>query len=97
MPQVLHAVAVTPPYDWDLTNISGRQTISVTATDSRGKTSTTIVTVTAPVSPGPDDGMSASGCAVGRAAGRRIPGHAPEIVGAAAAIALVRRRRRTRR
>ena len=93
MPQVLHAIAMTPPYDWDLTNISGRQTISVTATDSRGKTSTATVTVTAPASAGSDDGMSSGGCSVVRAAGGRDPGPTAEVIGAAAAIALIRRRR----
>ena len=56
-PQVLHAAAQTPPYDWDLTNISGRQTISVTAVDSRGQTSTTTITVNAPTDGAAADGM----------------------------------------
>ena len=49
MPQVLHAVAVTPPYEWDLTNISGHQTITVTAHDSMGHTASTSITVSAPL------------------------------------------------
>jgi MYXO-CTERM domain-containing protein len=90
-PQVLRAVGVTPPYDWDLTNISGRQTISVTATDTRGQTSTTTITVNAPVDSAPADGMGNTGCSVG-GHGRTSPlGMLPFGV---AAFALVVRRRR---
>jgi hypothetical protein len=64
-PQMLHAMSVTPPYDWDLTNISGKQTISVTATDTRGQVSTTTITVSAPVDGVPADGMAGAGCSVG--------------------------------
>ena len=89
-PQVLHAVAVTPPYDWDLTNIRGTQTISVTATDSRGETSTTSVTVTAPMDD-TADGMPAGGCAV---AGSKGTGSPLGFALFAAALVIARRRRR---
>jgi hypothetical protein len=46
-PQRLRASAAAPPYQWDLTNISGSQTITVTVTDERGKTGTSAVTVNA--------------------------------------------------
>jgi hypothetical protein len=89
MPQVLHAVAMTPPYDWDLTNIRGKQTISITATDSRGKTSTTSVTVNAPMDE-TADGMPAAGCNVG--AGSR--GEAPVGIALFASTLVIARRRR---
>lgn len=89
MPQVLHAMAVTPPYDWDLTNIRGKQTISVTATDSRGQTATTQITVDAPMD-ATGDGMPTGGCAV---AGQ--PGTPSSVAGLALfGIALIIRRRR---
>jgi hypothetical protein len=92
MPQVLHAVGVTPPYDWDLTNISGKQTISVTATDSRGQISTTQITVEAPVDGAPADGMANAGCSV---VGRdRMPSPLSTLLLAGAAIVFVARRRR---
>jgi hypothetical protein len=40
--------SAAPPYQWTLTNISGRQTIAVTVTDPSGKTSSSSVTVEAP-------------------------------------------------
>ena len=94
-PQVLHASAVTPPYDWDLTNIHGRQTIVVTATDSRGQSSSTTVTVTAPAD-GPPDDMSPAGCSVGGAASvdTAPAGFAQLLIPAAAAMVIRRRRRR---
>jgi hypothetical protein len=48
-PQVLVATSTVPPYQWDLTNISGRQTITVTAHDSMGHTASTSITVSAPL------------------------------------------------
>jgi MYXO-CTERM domain-containing protein len=84
-------MGVTPPYDWDLTNISGRQTISVTATDSRGQTATTTITVNAPVDGAPADGMAGAGCSV---AGRgRTPPIGMLVFGLAALAVVVRRRR----
>jgi len=90
-PQVLHAMSVTPPYDWDLTNISGKQTISVTATDTRGQASTTTITVTAPVDGAPADGMGNTGCSVG-SSGRRMP--FATLLFASVALGLIVRRRR---
>ncbi len=82
--------ASTPPYDWDLTNISGRQTISVTATDSRGQTATTTITVEAPVDGAPADGMAGAGCSV--ASG--VPSPPVTLLFASATVLFLRRRRR---
>jgi hypothetical protein len=89
-PQVLHAVGVTPPYDWDLTNISGKQTITVTATDTRGAISTTTITVSAPTDGAPADGMMNAGCSVGGSA----PSPLGTLLFAGFAVVLVVRRRR---
>ena len=91
MPQVLHAMAVTPPYDWDLTNIRGKQTISVTATDSRGQTATTEITVDAPMD-ATGDGMPTGGCAV--VGNSSTPSPAAGLVLFAVGLVIVRRRRR---
>jgi hypothetical protein len=47
-PQALSAESKAPPFEWDLTNISGVQTITITATDGAGHVTTSKVTVTAP-------------------------------------------------
>jgi len=93
MPQVLHAVGVTPPYDWDLTNISGKQTISVTATDSRGQSATSTITVTAPVDGAPADGMGNTGCSVGSGGGR-TPSPVGTLLFSTVALGLIVARRR---
>jgi hypothetical protein len=92
MPQVLRAVAVTPPYDWDLTNIRGAQTISVTATDTRGRTATTSILVNAP-SAATSDAMPADGCSVAGAGRPRAPAAAALLAGA---LFVTRHRRRRR-
>jgi hypothetical protein len=48
MPQGLTKVATAAPYKWDLTGIDGAQTITVTATDSSGKTGQATLAVSAP-------------------------------------------------
>ena len=48
MPQGLSAVAMAAPYEWDLTGISGAQTITVTATDASGRIGRALLEVTAP-------------------------------------------------
>ena len=96
VPQVLHAMAVTPPYDWDLTNISGRQTISVTATDSRGQTATTTVTVNAPTDGAVADGMAPAGCSISRRAADRGPVPLTGLLFTTAAVALIIRRKSRR-
>jgi hypothetical protein len=66
MPQGLSAVATAPPYEWELTDINGAQTITVTATDGSGKTGRATVDVTAPESReqlGPEEDVGA-GCNV---------------------------------
>jgi hypothetical protein len=65
-PQGLSAVSKTPPYEWELTGISGDQTITVTATDRSGRVGSATLTVTAPetrneLGPG---GEESAGCNV---------------------------------
>jgi hypothetical protein len=67
MPQGLSAESKAPPFEWDLTDISGPQTITVTATDGAGHVSTTSVTVNAPTDPagaGDSPMMATAGCTV---------------------------------
>ncbi|HEY2903758.1 MAG TPA: Ig-like domain-containing protein [Polyangia bacterium] len=96
-PQKLNAALTTGPFQWDLTNITGRQTITVTAVDEAGHQTSSSVTVTAGTAqaisvPG-DDPMKAHGCALG--------GGAPGASGAGSALVglglLLRRRRRAGR
>ncbi len=47
-PMGLQASSSAPPYEWTLTKIAGRQTITVTATDASGKKSMASVVVNAP-------------------------------------------------
>jgi hypothetical protein len=66
MPQGLSAVAMRPPYEWDLTGVNGAQTITVTATDGSGRTGQATLEVAAPetreeLGPGESDG---AGCTV---------------------------------
>jgi hypothetical protein len=65
-PQALNAESKAPPFQWDLTNISGQQTITVTAVDGKGHTSTTTVNVAAPMSTGgtEDPAAASAGCTV---------------------------------
>jgi len=66
MPQGLSAVAMSAPYEWDLTGINGAQTITVTATDGSGRTGTATLDVSAPdgrEALGPE-GEAAAGCNV---------------------------------
>jgi hypothetical protein len=60
-PQILHASATSPPFKWDLSNISGPQTIIVTATDQRGRSTRRAIGVTATDSAA----GGAAGCALG--------------------------------
>ena len=48
MPQALKTESFAPPFEWDLTNISGQQTITVTATDRSGRVGSATLAVTAP-------------------------------------------------
>jgi Bacterial Ig domain len=70
MPQALKATAYAPPFEWDLTNISGQQTITVTAIDSFGHVTQSNITVTAPMEPGKLNSMTpgAAGCTVATSA-----------------------------
>jgi hypothetical protein len=70
-PQGLSAVAMAPPFEWDLTGINGTQTITVTATDAAGRTGRATVQVTAPESRedlGPGQAGEGAGCTVGSGA-----------------------------
>jgi hypothetical protein len=64
-PLGLTATAHKPPYEWDLTGITGPQTITVTATDAGGRSATATLAVNAPEgrSEGATDGRGA-GCTV---------------------------------
>jgi hypothetical protein len=95
-PQILHASSTTAPFEWDLTNITGTQTITVTATDSRGKTASSTITVTAP---GSDSAQGAGG---GCSVAPRVPGQPASPLGILAGlvvggVALFARRRGRRR
>ena len=46
-PMGLQASSSSPPYEWTLNRIKGQQTITVTATDPSGKSTTTSITVNA--------------------------------------------------
>ena len=66
MPEGLTASAKQPPYEWDLTGITGAQTITVVATDGSGKTGSATVAITAPASSREDPGAmdAGGGCTV---------------------------------
>jgi hypothetical protein len=69
MPQSLKADAYAPPFEWDLTNITGQQTITVTAVDGYGHVTKQSVTVTAPKAPTLDaTTANAAGCTVASSA-----------------------------
>ena len=92
-PQALSASMTSGPFQWDLTNITGQQTITVTALDGAGHSASTSITVTAgatqsAATPG-DDPTKAHGCSTSGGA----PGSA---AGLLLALALVWRRRRHR-
>lgn len=52
------AEAKTAPYEWDLANIRGRQSITATATDRSGKTTSQTITVNAPGAATADGGAT---------------------------------------
>jgi hypothetical protein len=70
MPQGLKATSYAPPFEWDLANISGHQTITVTAIDGMGHVSKDSVSITAPMQKGTLDvhAPSVAGCAVASSA-----------------------------
>jgi len=55
-PMGLQTSSTSPPYHWTLTQIRGQQTITVTASDASGKSTTTSIVVNAP---GSDGGVDA--------------------------------------
>ena len=57
-PMGLQTSSTTPPFHWTLTQIRGQQTITVTASDASGKSTTTSIVVNAP---GSDGGVADSG------------------------------------
>lgn len=69
MPLKLKAESHAPPFEWDLTNISGQQTITITAIDGFGHVTKQTVTVTAPMDSNVlASGDKATGCAVASSA-----------------------------
>jgi hypothetical protein len=70
MPQGLKATSYAPPFEWDLANITGHQTITVTAIDGMGHVTADSVSITAPMGTGTLDATSANaaGCAVASSA-----------------------------
>jgi len=69
-PLGLKATSYAPPFQWDLTNISGHQTITVTAIDGVGHTTKQTVSITAPMKVGTLDATTANaaGCTMGSSA-----------------------------
>jgi hypothetical protein len=69
-PLGLKASSYAPPFQWDLTNISGHQTITVSAIDGVGHVTKQTVSITAPMTPGTIDATTANaaGCAVASSA-----------------------------
>jgi hypothetical protein len=65
-PQGLSAVSKAPPYEWELTGISGHQTITVTATDRSGRVGRAILAVTTPETRGEPGAVAdeGAGCTV---------------------------------
>jgi len=105
MPMALVTSARVPPFAWDLSNISGDQTITVTATDVNGRAVSRAIHVTAPADPGTGSGGAhlagqvAAGCEV---AGCNLgaPGQPSDlggVLGPGVALALLVRRRRSGR
>jgi hypothetical protein len=69
MPLKLKAESHAPPFEWDLTNISGQQTITITAIDGFGHITKETLTVTAPMDATVlANGENAAGCAVASSA-----------------------------
>jgi hypothetical protein len=93
-PQTLSAESKTPPFEWDLTNISGAQTITVTAIDASGHSATATVQVTAPVEllGAEPEAMPSAGCTVASGA-FSLSGLAPSLI----MFALFARRKRVLR
>jgi len=69
-PQGLKTTSYAPPFEWDLTNISGHQTITVSAIDGFGHVTTQTVSITAPMVKGTLDATTPNmaGCAVASSA-----------------------------
>jgi hypothetical protein len=68
-PLGLTATANKPPYQWDLTGITGPQTITATATDAGGRSSVTTLAVNAPEGRAAGEGAdTGAGCTVGSGA-----------------------------
>jgi len=64
-PQNLKATSYAPPFEWDLSNISGQQTITVTAIDGFGHVTKSSVMVKAPMAVGTLDATTpGAGCTV---------------------------------
>ena len=77
-PQGLSAVSKAPPYEWELTGISGQQTITVTATDRSGRVGRATLAVTAPearsdLGPGVEESAGCTVAAGGFGAAGLVP------------------------
>jgi hypothetical protein len=70
LPQSLKAESYAAPFEWDLTNMAGQQTITVTAIDASGHATKQSVTITAPLTTGSLNATTANaaGCTVGSSA-----------------------------
>lgn len=68
-PMGLQATSTSAPYEWTLTRITGRQTVTVTVTDPSNKTTSTSITVNAPSSGAAGTGGSGTGGKSGAAGG----------------------------
>jgi hypothetical protein len=69
-PQGLKTTSYAPPFEWDLTNISGHQTITVTAIDGFGHVTKQTLSINAPMVKGTLDATTPNmaGCAVASSA-----------------------------
>jgi hypothetical protein len=94
-PQGLKATSYAPPFEWDLANISGYQTITVTAIDGFGHVAKDTARITAPMQAGTLNvtAPNMAGCAVASSA-FGLAGAAPAL---AVLLVFSRRRRRAPR
>jgi hypothetical protein len=98
-PQGLKATSYAPPFEWDLANISGHQTITVSAIDGMAHVTKASISVTAPMKVGTLDvtAPNVAGCAVASSAyglAGALPALAMLALFSRRRPALVRRRRR---
>ncbi len=80
-PQGLKATSYDPPFVWDLANMSGRQTLTLTAVDGFGHVTKDTVSITAPMEKGTLDATApnVAGCAVATSASFGLAGALPAL------------------